>query len=71
MLILPSHKISGVLLDIVHEAKQELVLVSPYVNLTYWKQLATALTAGSPTQPKGTIATYASNTEVVQLGETV
>ena len=45
MNILSSHKISGVLLDIVHEAKQELVLVSPYVNLTYWKQLATALTA--------------------------
>lgn len=45
MIILPSHKISGVLFDIIHEAKQELVLVSPYVNLTYWKQLATALTA--------------------------
>nr|GFA46529.1 hypothetical protein [Tanacetum cinerariifolium] len=35
----------GSLFDIIHEAKQELVLVSPYVNLTYWKQLATALTA--------------------------
>lgn len=45
MTILPSHKISGVLFDITHGAKQELVVVSPYVNLTYWKQLATALTA--------------------------
>lgn len=45
MNILPPHKISGSLFDIIHEAKQELVLVSPYVNLTYWKQLATALTA--------------------------
>lgn len=45
MKILPPHKISGLLFDIIHEAKQELVLVSPYMNLTYWKQLATALTA--------------------------
>lgn len=45
MKILPPHKISGLLFDIIHEARQELVLVSPYVNLTYWKQLATALTA--------------------------
>lgn len=45
MKILPPHKISSSLFDIIHEAKQELVLVSPYVNLTYWKQLATALTA--------------------------
>jgi phosphatidylserine/phosphatidylglycerophosphate/cardiolipin synthase-like enzyme len=45
MNILSSHKISGVLFDIIHSAKKELVLVSPYVNLTYWKQLATALTA--------------------------
>ncbi|MFD2717080.1 hypothetical protein ACFST9_00035 [Hymenobacter monticola] len=45
MKILPPHKISGALFDVIHDAKQELVLVSPYVNLTYWKQLATALTA--------------------------
>lgn len=45
MKILPPHKISGLLFDIIHEARQELVLVSPYVNLTYWKQLATALTS--------------------------
>lgn len=45
MKILPPHKISGALFDVIHEAKQELVLVSPYVNLTYWKQLASALTA--------------------------
>ncbi|RZK16157.1 MAG: hypothetical protein EOO56_20595, partial [Hymenobacter sp.] len=45
MNILSSHKISGVLFDIIHGAKKELVLVSPYVNLTYWKQLATTLTA--------------------------
>lgn len=45
MNILPSHKISGVLFDIIHGAKKELVLVSPYVNLIHWKQLATALTA--------------------------
>lgn len=45
MNILSSHKISGVLFDIIHGARKELVLVSPYVNLTYWKQLATALTA--------------------------
>ena len=45
MNILSSHKISGVLFDIIHGANKELVLVSPYVNLTYWKQLATALTA--------------------------
>jgi len=43
--ILSPHKISGALFDIIHEAQQELVLVSPYVNLTYWKQLATTLTA--------------------------
>jgi phosphatidylserine/phosphatidylglycerophosphate/cardiolipin synthase-like enzyme len=45
MNILPPHKISGVLFDIIHGAKKELVLVSPYVNLTYWKQLATVLIA--------------------------
>lgn len=45
MKILLPHKISGALFDIIHEAQKELVLVSPYVNLTQWKQLATALTA--------------------------
>lgn len=45
MKILFPHKISGALLDVIHEARQELVLVSPYVNLTHWKQLAAALTA--------------------------
>ncbi|TLM88979.1 phospholipase D-like domain-containing protein [Hymenobacter jeollabukensis] len=45
MRLLPPHKISSTLLDVVLEAKKELVLVSPYVNLTYWKQLAGALTA--------------------------
>lgn len=45
MKILPPHKISGALFDIIHEARQELVLVSPYVDLTHWKQLATALIA--------------------------
>ncbi len=45
MKILLPHKISGALFDIIHEARQELVLVSPYVDLTHWKQLATALTA--------------------------
>lgn len=45
MKILPPHKISGTLFDIIHGARKELVLVSPYVNLTHWKQLATALTA--------------------------
>jgi len=43
--ILPPHKISGALFDLIHEARQELVLVSPYVNLTHWKQLATAIKA--------------------------
>jgi hypothetical protein len=43
--ILLPHKISGALFDIIHQARKELVLVSPYVNLTHWKQLATALTA--------------------------
>ena len=45
MKILLPHKISGALFDIIHQARKELVLVSPYVNLTHWKQLATALTA--------------------------
>ncbi|TGE06477.1 phospholipase D-like domain-containing protein [Hymenobacter fodinae] len=45
MKILPPHKISGALFDLIHEAQQELVLVSPYVNLTHWKQLATAIKA--------------------------
>lgn len=45
MKILPSHKISGQLLDVIHEAKKELVLVSPYVNFTYSKQVSTALIA--------------------------
>lgn len=45
MKILPSHKITGQLLDVILEAKQELVLVSPYVNFSYDKQVSAALIA--------------------------
>ncbi|NVO84289.1 phospholipase D-like domain-containing protein [Hymenobacter terrestris] len=45
MKILPSHKISGQLLDVILEAQKELVLVSPYVDLSYSKQVSSALIA--------------------------
>ncbi|GGG35610.1 hypothetical protein [Hymenobacter glacieicola] len=45
MKILPSHKISGQLLDVILEAQKELVLVSPYVDLSYSKQVSSALVA--------------------------
>lgn len=43
VLILPSNKIISVLFDIIHGATDELVLVSPYVHLTYWQKMATAI----------------------------
>ena len=46
MKILPSHRITAHLIDVILEAKQTLVLVSPYVNFTtYSKQVSSALVA--------------------------
>ncbi|MBO3272170.1 phospholipase D-like domain-containing protein [Hymenobacter defluvii] len=44
MKILSPHHISGELLELIHSAQKYLVLVSPYVRLGQWQQLATALT---------------------------
>jgi hypothetical protein len=43
VLILPSNKITGVLFDIINGATDELVLVSPYVILSSWQKMATAI----------------------------
>ncbi|SNC77623.1 PLD-like domain-containing protein [Hymenobacter gelipurpurascens] len=45
MKILSPHHISSELLELIHSAKKYLVLVSPYVNITQWPQLTSALTA--------------------------
>jgi hypothetical protein len=43
--ILSSNKITGTVFDIINGATNELVLVSPYVSLTYWQKMATAIRA--------------------------
>ncbi len=44
MKVLHPHRISGEILDVIYEAKQRLVIVSPYVNFNNWRQMADALT---------------------------
>jgi len=43
MKILQPHKISTEIIDIIYEAKEHLVIVSPYVNFANWDRLATEL----------------------------
>lgn len=43
MKIIPPHKVTAHLLDIIHEAEQELILVSPYVDFTSWQKPVTAI----------------------------
>jgi phosphatidylserine/phosphatidylglycerophosphate/cardiolipin synthase-like enzyme len=43
MKILQPHKISPEIIDIIYEAKEHLVIVSPYVNFSNWDRLATEL----------------------------
>jgi hypothetical protein len=43
MKIVHPHKISTEIFDIIYEAKEFIVIVSPYVNFTYWNQLAIEL----------------------------
>jgi len=43
MKILPPHRISTEIIDIIYEAKERLVIVSPYVNFSNWERLATEL----------------------------
>jgi hypothetical protein len=43
MKILPPHKISTEIIDIIYEAKERLVIVSPYVNFSNWERLAAEL----------------------------
>jgi len=43
MKILQPHKISTEIIDIIYEAKEHLVIVSPYVNFVNWDRLATEL----------------------------
>ncbi|MFD1469894.1 hypothetical protein ACFQ48_16820 [Hymenobacter caeli] len=45
MKIIQSHDIQSKLMDVILKAKKELVIVSPYVNLTYSKQVSAALIA--------------------------
>jgi hypothetical protein len=43
MKIIPPHKVTAQLLDIIHEAEQELILVSPYVDFTSWQKPVAAI----------------------------
>ncbi len=43
MKIITPHKISTEILDIIYEAKEYVILVSPYVNLTNWDRLSIEL----------------------------
>lgn len=43
MKIVPPHKVTAQLLDIIHEAEQQLILVSPYVDFTSWQKPVTAI----------------------------
>ena len=43
MKIIHPNKVTGQLLDIIHEAEKELVIVSPYVNFSYWQKPVTAI----------------------------
>jgi hypothetical protein len=43
MRIIPPHKVTSQLLEVIQDAKKELVLVSPYVDIKYWKVVARAL----------------------------
>jgi PLD-like domain len=44
MKLLSPHRISGELLDLIHSAREYLILVSPYVRLQGWAALTAALT---------------------------
>ncbi|WP_017733004.1 phospholipase D-like domain-containing protein [Nafulsella turpanensis] len=43
MKILQPHKISTEILDLIYEAKQYLIIVSPYVNFQHWARIANEL----------------------------
>jgi hypothetical protein len=43
MKIIPPHKVTAQLLDIIHEAEQRLILVSPYVDFTSWQKPVAAI----------------------------
>jgi hypothetical protein len=43
MKIIHPNKVTGQLLDIIQEAEKELVIVSPYVNFSYWQKPVTAI----------------------------
>lgn len=43
MIILQPHKIASEIINIIYDAKEHLVIVSPYVNFTNWDRLATEL----------------------------
>lgn len=43
MKIIPPHKVTAQLLDIIHEAEQQLILVSPYVDFTSWQKPVAAI----------------------------
>ncbi|MEJ8803430.1 phospholipase D-like domain-containing protein [Pontibacter sp. H249] len=43
MKILQPHKISTEILDLIYDAKQYLIIVSPYVNFKYWERIASEL----------------------------
>lgn len=43
MKILQPHKISTEIIDIIYEAKKQLIIVSPYVNFSNWERIASEL----------------------------
>lgn len=43
MKIIHPNKVTGQLLDIIYEAEKELVIVSPYVNFSYWQKPVAAI----------------------------
>jgi hypothetical protein len=43
MKIIHPNKVTGQLLDIIQEAEKELIIVSPYVNFSYWQKPVTAI----------------------------
>lgn len=43
MKLIHPNKVTGQLLDIIHEAEKELVIVSPYVNFSYWQRPVAAI----------------------------
>jgi len=43
MKLIHPNKVTGQLLDIIHDAQKELVIVSPYVNFAYWQRPVAAI----------------------------